>query len=113
MAEFCLSLPEEYLVDASGMTKAVFRHAMRGLVPQPILDRRDKIGFATPEKLWLSELGDWVEDTLKRAPPSRILDLAQARVEWAGIRRGQRPFSWRVWRWVNYLRWREIFHVQE
>ncbi len=37
---------------------------MRGIVPDPILDRRDKIGFATPELAWLDILDPWVRGIL-------------------------------------------------
>ena len=53
MAEFILSLPESYLLSTKGETKSIFRYAMRGIVPDEILDRRDKLGFQTPEKDWL------------------------------------------------------------
>lgn len=36
-----------------GLSKAVLRRAMEGIVPETILNRRDKIGFATPEEAWL------------------------------------------------------------
>src|SRR5690606_25204602 len=54
MAQLLLSLPEEYLISPQGQTKHVFRAAMRGIIPDEILDRRDKIGFETPEFNWLS-----------------------------------------------------------
>jgi len=49
LAEFLLSLPENYLVSDDGVTKHVFREAMRGIIPDSHLDRKDKIRFATPE----------------------------------------------------------------
>lgn len=55
LVEFCLSLPEQYLISPEGETKSVFRSAMRGLVPDAILDRRDKIGFEPPRRDWLSQ----------------------------------------------------------
>jgi asparagine synthase (glutamine-hydrolysing) len=45
LAEFVLSLPENYLISESGETKRILRHALRGIVPDEILDRKDKIGF--------------------------------------------------------------------
>ena len=56
LAEFVLALPEEYLVapDASG--KAVFRSAMRGLTPDVVLDRREKVGFSVPIHAWIPKL---------------------------------------------------------
>src|SRR4029077_19874850 len=56
LAEFILQLPEEYLISPEGTTKNVFRLAMQGLVPEAILGRKDKIGFATPEQSWLAQL---------------------------------------------------------
>ena len=113
IAEFCLSLPEEYLIDMQGRTKSVFREAMRGIVPDSILDRRDKIGFATPEREWLMALSPWVENTLAGAEDIPYFKLAAARAEWAGIRAGEKPFDWRVWRWLNYVRWVELFGIKE
>lgn len=105
MAELTLSLPEEYLISASGETKSVFRAAMRGIVPDAILDRRDKIGFATPERAWFIQLAGqsraWLQDAdqvpfLHREPLLKAFDAIVA---------GQTPFSWQAWRWINYTRW--------
>ena len=55
LIEFLFKLPEDFLVSNDGRTKSVFRSAMRGIVPSEILDRKDKIGFAVPEKFLLSK----------------------------------------------------------
>jgi asparagine synthase (glutamine-hydrolysing) len=107
LAEFMLSIPEEYIVSRDGTTKAIFRRAMRGIVPDSILDRRDKIGFATPEKEWLNAVDGWVQTTLSSDVASSLpfLDLASIRNQWSEIVSGQRPFDSRVWRWLNVIRW--------
>jgi asparagine synthase (glutamine-hydrolysing) len=114
LAEYVLSLPEEYLISSDGVTKHVFRGAMRGIVPDAILDRRDKIGFATPEKKWLKELGPWVGEVLSPERVQRILALDAAAVdrEWRAVLAGTKPFDWRVWRWVNLVRWAETWDVR-
>jgi asparagine synthase (glutamine-hydrolysing) len=38
-----------------GMGKAVLRHAMRGIVPDDILDTRRKLGFTTPIARWFRD----------------------------------------------------------
>lgn len=113
LAEFVLSLPEEYIVALDGTSKAVFRQAMRGIVPQAILDRRDKIGFATPEREWLSNLNGWVEDTLnsETAAAMPFLDLGAMNREWQAILSGRKSFDNRVWRWLNIIRWSQEFSV--
>jgi len=105
MVEFLLSLPEEYLISAGGETKSVFRAAMRGIVPDVILDRRDKIGFATPERQWIAAIATtvrgWLSDDLKLP----FLNQRELLKEFDQIMAGSRPFSWVVWRWINYVHW--------
>lgn len=114
IAELLLSLPEDYLISPAGTTKSVFRAAMRGIVPDPILDRRDKIGFATPERAWLASLGTWVGDVFEKTDPALVpaVDLAAVREEWAEIVAGRRPFGWHVWRCINVVRWAEAYSAE-
>jgi asparagine synthase (glutamine-hydrolysing) len=45
--EFCFSIPTRHLIQ-DGRAKQVLRDAMRGIVPQPVLDSRRKVGFNAP-----------------------------------------------------------------
>ena len=113
LAEFALSLPEEHIIALDGTSKAVFRRAMRGIVPQPILERKDKIGFATPEREWLCNLNGWVQATLKSETAAGIpfLNLTVMQREWQAILAGRQSFDNRVWRWLNIIRWSREFAV--
>lgn len=51
LVEFLFRLPDERKIDR-GLRKVILREAMRGTVPDKILDRRDKIGFATEQDRW-------------------------------------------------------------
>ena len=51
LVEFVLSLPENYLVSSSGETKHILKRALRGIVPDQILDRKDKVGFNVSDNL--------------------------------------------------------------
>ena len=53
LAEFCIGLGDAHKTEGAE-TKAVLRTAMRGVVPGVVLDRTDKLGFATPERRWLT-----------------------------------------------------------
>jgi asparagine synthase (glutamine-hydrolysing) len=113
LATFVFSLPAQYVVAENATGKAVFRAAMRGIVPDAILHRLDKIGFASPELHWLTHLRTWVDDILAGETARRIpaLDLQAARDEWSAISRGERRFDWHVWRWINLIRWSDRFDV--
>jgi asparagine synthase (glutamine-hydrolysing) len=105
IVEFVLSLPERYLIDSDGWTKSLLRAAMRGLVPDAILNRRDKIGFETPERDYLSA------DTWRAAARDAIAGLGgivnvpAATDEWESMLRGERRWSPAVWRWINLWKW--------
>lgn len=113
LAEFLLSLPESYLIGPAGTSKRVFRAAMRGIVPDAVLDRQDKIGFATPEYDWLLEHKDWFWEVLNsdRAREIPIWNLKVIHREFEAIVQGRQKFDYRVWRWVNFILWAECFDV--
>jgi asparagine synthase (glutamine-hydrolysing) len=109
LAEFVFSLPERFLIAADGTSKSVLRAALRGIVPDAVLDRRDKIGFQTPESNWLGELAGWVSSVLgsetARAIPALRADAMQR--QWSAVQQGRMSFHPRIWRWLNLIRWAE------
>lgn len=109
MVELLLSLPESYLISAQGETKHVFRAAMRGIVPDDVLDRRDKIGFATPEYEWLRSMQSDIREWLKVDLGLPFFRQDQVLKEFDLIMAGKKPFSWQVWRWINFSRWYSHF----
>ncbi|MBL0598176.1 asparagine synthase (glutamine-hydrolyzing) [Aeromonas jandaei] len=111
LAEFLLSLPENYLVSDDGVTKHVFREAMRGIMPDSHLDRKDKIGFATPESNWLLNMVDVIKGWITDAPELPFLDKSELLKEFQQIIEGNQSFDGRVWRWVNYLRWYTLMDI--
>jgi len=105
VAEFLLSLPESYLISNGGETKHIFRAAMRGIVPDSILDRRDKIGFQSPERDWLTAARPHIEKILDEAEDVPLLNVTACRDIVARMLNGQMDFSSLAWRIINYSRW--------
>lgn len=105
MAEFLLSLPEDYLLSEDGQTKSIFRAAMRGIVPDSILDRRDKIGFQTPEQQWLLQIREQVIEWVRIAQDVPFLNIDEIMHELDLVFDGKKRFSQQVWRLINYCRW--------
>jgi asparagine synthase (glutamine-hydrolysing) len=107
LVTFVFSLPEEYIIAADGTSKAVFRHAMRGIVPDVILARQDKIGFATPEPHWLRALHPWAAQVLQsetaRTIPALHLEVVQQ--QWQAVLAERLAFDFRIWRWLNVICW--------
>lgn len=99
------SLPEDYLLSRQGETKHVFRAAMRGIVPDAVLNRHDKIGFATPEQRWVTLLAPQCRKWLATAENVPFIHVGKLLGQFDAMVAGRTKFSWQAWRWVNYVRW--------
>jgi len=107
LAEFMLSLPEHYLVSPDGQTKWLFRAAIRGIVPDAILDRRDKVGFVSPTRSWMRAPA-LRECSADATVPHALQGFVDYRAVSELVRREvEMPteVSWQTWRLLNLVSW--------
>jgi asparagine synthase (glutamine-hydrolysing) len=113
IVEFCLSMPEKYLVNDSGLSKAIFRKAMRGLVPDVILDRQDKIGFAPPAEVWIRESSEYVNAQLNTTVIDQLPFIDTDRVrKLASKALTVGTSSNEVWRLIFLSQWAREHHIR-
>ncbi len=105
MENLLLSMPESYLISPRGETKNVFRAAMRGIVPDDVLNRKDKIGFATPEHKWLQDMSHSMRSWLSVDLEVPFLNQKKMLSEYENMLTGRVPFSLSFWRQINFHRW--------
>jgi len=110
-AELFLSLPEQYLISPSGETKSVFRAAMRGIVPDDVLDRKDKIGFQTPENTWLRGMEPTIRQWLQASGQIPFVNRDILLKSFDEVLAGRIPFR-QAWRWINYVRWYQHMNIK-
>jgi asparagine synthase (glutamine-hydrolysing) len=113
LVEFSLALGNDHKI-VGGDTKRVLRRAMADVLPEPVRERRDKLGFATPEQSWFRGplrglIHDGVEASLARYPD--LVNAAGARAMRDGMLDGSRPVEASLWRLVNLGLWGERFGV--
>lgn len=102
LVELLFSLPEEQLLAPDGTRKAVLRAAMRGIVPDSVLNRTDKQGFAVPTNAWFDALRPWIQRHLGEAG------------RFPGLRGGvleRQTNPWIVWRCVSVASWAKRFEA--
>jgi len=108
LVEFVFALPSDRFVSGA-LTKSIQRDAMHGLVPERVLQRTDKIGFATPQRDWLTGLNrKWIEDVLQASKRRGLLNSQRTDGEWARLQHGASN-SGTVWRIVNLELWCQRF----
>lgn len=113
LVEHCLNLPAAYKIHR-GWTKRVLREAMKGILPEQIRSRVDKIGFATAEEVWMTKQNPALfQQALKEGvrlsqgilspKASTLLDEMIA---------GRRPFTFLPWRLICFGRWMDRFGLE-
>jgi asparagine synthase (glutamine-hydrolysing) len=54
LVEFVYNLPNDFLKN-DGISKRIMRHAMSDILPERTIKRYDKMGFSTPEEIWVKK----------------------------------------------------------
>jgi len=113
IVEFALGLEAEHKL-AGAETKKVLRQALSDVLPPSVRDRRDKLGFATPEANWLKgPLRPLIEDGV-----TKTLETCPSLFNGAGVRRmlddflkGRDALGPTLWRIVNLGIWADRFRI--
>jgi asparagine synthase (glutamine-hydrolysing) len=94
---------------ANGTTKAILREAVRGIVPDHVLDRK-KLGFPVPIRHWLrNEIYDWAVNIIKESETDHlinkkyVLDLLDTHCQ------GKLDYSRKIWTVLMFMIWHDIY----
>lgn len=104
--EYGIALPAGQKID-DGVTKVVLRQAMRGVVPDATLDRRDKQGYPTPANDWLRQYGiEYAGDLIgsQRFRERDVFDAAAATAAFDRWRSGKGSLGG-LWTWLSTENW--------
>jgi asparagine synthase (glutamine-hydrolysing) len=113
LVNFAYNLPDNFL-DCNGVTKRVMRHAMSNLLPETIRDRKDKMGFATPEEHWVRN----ESSKLFRKGIAQTIDITNGLIKndallyFDKIVEGKVPFDYTYWRMILLGEWVKKFQLK-
>ncbi|HMQ87949.1 MAG TPA: asparagine synthase-related protein, partial [Flavilitoribacter sp.] len=108
LVERTLTLDDKLIID-KGMTKKILREAMKGVLPEPIRVRRDKIGFGTPQDEWFRKpvFREYIEDLIYSKPfasrgfmdVKKVQDIYRKHVNREG------NHAKLIWKWIHLENW--------
>ena len=111
VVELIASLPLDQKI-RNGVTKVVLRRAVKGLIPESIRCRKDKMGFVTPEEIWMREtlrpfvLGVVGTDSFRAR---QYWDADAVCRNYQEFLEGKSTYSPEIWRIVNTELWLRKF----
>jgi asparagine synthase (glutamine-hydrolysing) len=108
LVEFAATAPADVKF-RDGHMKHLLRTAFTDVLPERIVNRRDKMGFPVPLKEWFSgPLRDWLADTL-HGGKARNRDFVNVEAVLANFEQAGR-FSRKVWGLLSLELWQQTFH---
>jgi asparagine synthase (glutamine-hydrolysing) len=111
LVEFLFAIPDDLKIRGA-TTKVILRKAIRGLVPEEIRTRTDKVGFAPPEVSWMrGPLRPWIEDLLQSTDFKNRDWFEPREVEpiWREFLAGRDGHRTSIWRWISLEVWARVF----
>jgi len=109
LVEFAATIPPEMHLDR-GSGKLVFKRAMRGILPDAILDR-PKRGFAVPLAAWFrGTMEDFARDLLlsRQSRERNILNTRYVE-RLLDLHRGGRSLDFQLWTLITFELWCRTF----
>lgn len=110
LVEYTLSLKTDSIIK-NGYTKHILRQAMKGILPEEIRTRKDKVGFDTPQDEWFRQ-SIWqerVNEILLQPVLKDYIDLPKARSLYKRHLLRKVNCAKEIWKWVNLYYWVDKF----
>ncbi len=113
LVEYTLGLPSEFKI-SQGWTKRVLRESMKGILPEKIRNRIDKLGFVTAEEEWVrKEAPDQFRQAIREAVEvSQGIIHPSIYTATENIIAGRQPFNFLIWRLISFGEWMKRFSVK-
>ncbi|HDR4682240.1 asparagine synthase (glutamine-hydrolyzing) [Bacillus cereus] len=101
-------IPTELKI-ANRTTKAILREAVRGIVPDHVLDRK-KLGFPVPIRHWLKdEMYDWALNIIKESKTEHLIDKKYVLNLLEAHRTDKGDHSRKIWTVLTFMVWHQIY----
>jgi len=110
LVDYVFSIPSSYKIH-NGWTKYLLRESMKGIIPDAIRNRTDKLGFATPEYNWLSSIKDNLKDYFTD-DLDEYMETSKIVNNWNSIFDGQSKTGFtNIWRFINFAVWKKVYQM--
>lgn len=111
LVEFIINLPDEYKL-SEGITKKILRNSMKGILPEKVRMRMTKLGFVTPEEIWMRENNEFFRKKIKNAIEYSDGVLNDSFLtHFDNVINRRRPFDSRMWRGLSFGYWMRRFSI--
>lgn len=112
LVEFTYNLPDDFL-EKDGINKRIMREALIDLLPDKIKNRKDKMGYITPEELWVKK----ENPAFFRQKIAEAITITDGIIKpevltyFDNVVNGSLPFDYTYWRIILFSEWIKKYQV--
>ncbi|MGZ9818161.1 asparagine synthase (glutamine-hydrolyzing) [Peribacillus simplex] len=100
------------LTVTNGTTKYALREAMKGIVPDSVLNRR-KLGFPVPIRHWLkNEMLEWARELIFKSDTNHLMNKSVIFKMLEDHSQGKADYSRKLWTVLVFMLWHQI-HIEK
>lgn len=109
LANFCLSLPPSLKI-RNGIRKWILRQSLQKELPSSILKRYDKMGFVSPQELWMESNQSYFIDGVNQSQVIFADWISDEVIQWSEqvLQKKERRYYPFIWRLVMLGRWVQL-----
>jgi asparagine synthase (glutamine-hydrolysing) len=113
LVEFDLNLGDTSKI-RNAETKYILREALKDVLPEKIKNRQDKMGFVTPEFVWIKENREIFAKEIDRACNNLkpLINSDKVKKWFDEMLETEKNFDHTLWRLICLGRWVEVFNVK-
>lgn len=110
LIDYVFGIPSVYKI-YQGWSKYLLRTSVKELLPEQIRYRKDKIGFATPERCWLNKIKtesrEYITDN-----SIKFIDMKRILKDWDSLfERQNMNDTMNIWRFINFAVWCKVYNL--
>ncbi|MBL4624061.1 MAG: asparagine synthase (glutamine-hydrolyzing) [Flavobacteriales bacterium] len=111
LMNYLFSIPDSYKL-STGLSKSILRDAMQPYLPKKIYNRTDKMGFVTPNNLWISEIKNHVRDSFENIDES-IFNKQLIMKEFDSFFSPKSSVeNYRIFKFIGFVIWQNQFAIK-
>lgn len=109
LIEYVFSLPSSVKM-VNGELKSLMRKAMQGLTPDAIINRKDKMGYVTPNRPWIAGIRNEVKHLFENPALAEYLDTKAILRDYEALfNQPGKPDDGRIFKLIAFAKWMEVF----
>jgi len=109
LIEYVFSIPSRYKIKHDTL-KPLLRDAMMGIVPQQVLDRKDKKGYHTPNGKWIADIREEVRHIYDNPLVKQYVDTKKLLKDYDKLfNNPEMPDNGRIFKLMAFPMWLTIF----